>query len=280
MIKNYEIKKKAKNGREYTFVVEEFPSAYELAETNRHRAVTPQWKGDCLEAGEIEKGWHGVESRDEAYDFLRDGWTQELESVNAMMKKVTTVTAPKRSAFKNDVVGFAPVVPLAMMNVPNSMLNTNMKPVKSKIVKILYDITDSCSTKPETFLKRGKRIMEVIIGLERSGYRCELYAMQSYYSDRKAEVLLVKIKESNQPLDVRRMMFPLTHPAFFRVVGFEWQDRFPPARRLAGRGHALKFEDNHDELIKSMFGTEFVFLDAQDADMETEDIKKKLKGEK
>lgn len=282
MVKNYEIKKKATNGREYTFVVEEFGSAYELVETNLRRTVTPQWEDGQLDADEIpsDKGFYGVSSRDEAYELLRDGWVQELKAMNDAMSKVSTITTPKRSAFRNYVVGFAPVVPLAMMNVPNSMLNTNLKPIKSKVVKIIYDITDRCGTKSKTFLERGKKIMEAIVSLERSGYRCELYSSQSYFADRKAEVLLVKVKEANQPLDVKRMMFPMTHPAFFRVVGFEWQDRFPPARRLGGRGHALHFESNDDELVKMMFGDECVFLDADDADKGKEEIEKKLRGEK
>lgn len=281
MIKNYEITRTTKKGKEYTFVVEEFSSAYELVDTNLRRPVTPQWEDDRFEASRVpkEKDFFGVSSRDEAYELLRDGWTQELESMNIAMKKIATVTAPKRSAFKNDVVGFAPVVPLAMMNVPNSMLNTNVKPVKSKVIKIIYDVTDGCGTKAETFIKRGKKIMEAIVTLERSGYRCELYAFQSYFDERKAECLMVKVKESNQPLDVKRMMFPLTHPAFFRVIGFEWEDRFPPARHLWGRGKAFHYNSDHEEVAKLMFGEETVFLDAEDADMGMDEIAKKLRGE-
>lgn len=282
MIKNYEISKKAKNGKEYTFVVEEFGSAYELVETNLRRPVTPQWEEGCLKESRIsrEEDFFGVSTRAEAYELLRDGWMQELKAMSDSMSKVSTITQPKKSAFRNDVVGFAPVVPLAMMNVPNSMLNTNVKPVKSKVVKIIYEITDRAGTPSQKFIERGKKIMEAIVSLERSGYRCELYSMQSYFSDKKAEVLLVKVKEANQPLDVKRMMFPMTHPAFFRVVGFEWQDRFPPARYLFTRGHALHFESNDDELAKLMFGDECVFLDADDADNGKEKIEKKLRGEK
>ena len=62
-------------------------------------------------------------------------------------------------------------------------------------------------------------------------------------------MLVVKVKSSNKPLDLKRMSFPLTHTAFFRVIGFDWYSRCPKATYRSGYGHSLSHELG-DEQIK------------------------------
>lgn len=273
-MKHYEI-----NHPKHHFNVEEFESAFELVRVNKSRPVTPQWEDDSLGKGEkINKSFHGVRSIGEAYDLLASGWTQGLDKMNAALNGVKTVDMPKRAAFRNDVVGFAPIVPLAMMNVPNSMLNTATKSVKSKVVKVLYSMGDSCGTSLEQFMERGKKVMEAVIALERSGYRCELYSAQFYAGEKDSDGLLVKVKEASQPLDVKRVMFPFTHPSMFRVIGFEWEDKCPTAKHRFGRGNPLHLEvKDVERVVKEAFGDEYVYLDCNIENMTAEEIEAKLK---
>lgn len=272
-MKHYEIKHKV-----HTFNVEEYESASELVRTNRSRPVTPQWRGSSLEKEGVTKSFNGVKTIGEAYDLLASGWTQGLADMTAALNGVKTVERQKRAAFKNDVVGFAPIVPLAMMNVPNSMLNTATKSVKSKVIKVLYSMGDSCGVTVEQFMERGKKVMAAVVSLERSGYRCELYSAQFYADSSNSDCLLVKVKEANQPLDVKRVMFPFTHPAMFRVIGFEWEDKCPSAKYRSGRGRPLhKTVDDVEKVIKESFGNEYVYLDARIEKMTAEEIEEKLK---
>lgn len=254
-MKHYEIKCKT-----HAFNVEEYDSAYELVKVSSSRPVTPQWKSDCLT--EVNKRFHSVASREEAYDLLKNGWTQNVDQVKMSLNAVNTANVSKRTSFRNDVVGFAPVVPLAMMNVPNSMINSSMKKVKAKVIKIYYNIVAGCSTSPETFLANGKKIMEAVMLLERSGYRCELNAMQLYTKNNLSDTLIVRVKEANQPMDVKRIMFPFTHPAFFRVIGFDWEDKCPTAQWISGRGKPFDMVvNNHLDIIREAFGNDSVYLD-------------------
>lgn len=276
-MKHYIVKSKT---QKHTFNVEEFESAFELVQTNKSRPVTPQWKDDSLEKDGVSKSFNGVSTIGEAYDLLETGWTQGLEEMNMAIGNAKTIAAHKRVAFKNDVVGFAPIVPLAMMNVPHSMINTALKSVKSKVIKIMYNMGDSCGTTTEQFFNRGKKVMETVVALERSGYRCELYSAQSYSNGETSDFLLVKVKEANQPLDVKRVMFPFTHPAMFRVIGFEWEDKCPSAIYRIGRGRPLhKSITNAPTAIKEAFGDEYVYLDASIENKSKEEIEKVMKGE-
>lgn len=278
-MKHYE--RKAKRFR---FNVEEYNSAMEVVDVIKKREITEWWRSEAITEATVanRKGFYGVKTLGEAYDLLKNGWTQEVERMNAALKQVQTVDLPKRVAFRNDVVGFAPVVPLAIMNVPNSMINNATKQIKSKVVKIFYSMGDSWCTSTETFLERGKKIMEAVIMLERSGYRCELYSAQ-FYTDRSnnmADVLVVKVKEANQPLDIKRVMFPFTHPAMFRVIGFSWEDRCPSAKYMSGRGSPFHTVGKHKEMFKEAFGDEYVYIDCKIADKGVEEIKEAITGGK
>lgn len=271
-MKHYELK----SGK-FLFNIEEYGSAFEVANLNSQREVTKQCEGRRLTDKDVrgDKDFYGVSSISEAHDLLKNGWTQEVERMTATLKKAHTMMAQKRVGFRNDVEGFAPVVPLAMMNVPQSMINMTMKPIKSKVVKIYYSIEDRASTPSKKFLDRGRKIMEAIIMLERSGYRCELHSIQAFCDDDhdRADILLIRVKEANQPLDIKRVMFPFTHPAMFRVIGFTWQDKCPTAKFIHNRGVPFHVIGDYNKKFTDAFGSECIYLDPKIADKGVEEIK-------
>jgi hypothetical protein len=65
-------------------------------------------------------------------------------------------------------------------------------------------------------------------------------------------------------MDLKRMSFPLTHPAFFRVIGFDWQGKSPAAKyRGYGRGQPLKYsitKDQEKDFTKQVFGDNAVYI--------------------
>lgn len=266
-----------------TFNVEEYTSAMELVDTLKKRPVTEQWKNETDEVKHPKKSWAGVDSYDEALNLLKNGWTEKLNEMKTLANKVATKSGGKRISFMNDVAGFAPIVPLAMMNVPNAMIDMHMKPIKSKVVKIVYNITISCMIKPDTILKNGMKVVEAVINLENSGYRCEVVAMQNYYDNKYSDTLLLKIKEANQPLDLKRIMFPLIHPGMFRVIGFDWENKLPTGKHMFGRGRAIGYEFGNEtaNIFKEAFGDNCFYIDNTMLEKEdSEYIENTLKGEK
>lgn len=212
----------------------------------------------------IYKGWYGVDSWDEAIELLRDGYKPVVERLKATLKSKTDTE--KKTQVVNAVQGFMPSVPLALKNIPQCMLTLDRNVPAARVIDLYYDMTANSDTDIDQFIKAGEAMLSVIIGLEKQGYRFNLYAVQSYtrHSDYKADFLCVKVKSSDKPIDIKRMSFALIHPAFFRVIGFDWESKSPIARDIgSGRGRGFYYDfssKEKKEIIKEIFGENAHYL--------------------
>ena len=260
-MKNFQMKVKAfKNNR---FNVEVFDSANEVVKASRSRKVTSD-SFHNFDNGYMPRGeWAGVESFQDALDLMQNGYQPTVDKLKTGIKANVQGQA-KRISFYNDVTGFAPIVPLALQGVPNCMVNSYMKPIKAKVLNIYYDMTASCGTKSDEIIEAGQKFLAAIMELEMQGYKFNLYAIQSY-SDGSCDMLCTKIKSSNTPLDLKRISFPLTHTAYFRVIGFDWYSKTPNGKYRFSYGHALAYDYNEKEMqagFKEIFGQNCVVFSA------------------
>lgn len=250
-IRNFKID--VRGHKNYKVQVESYDSAMEVADKCNTRSLTSDRFEDMR--SKCFGGWDGVSSYDEAIDLLRNGYQPIVEDMRGEFKSNRTGIGG-RFKFQNAVAGFAPVVPLAMMGVPNSMIDMRMKPIKTKVIDVYYDMTCSCGTTSEEIIENGKKLLGAIIELEAQGYRFNLYAVQTYCDKTDADMLVVKVKSSTQPLDLKRISFPLCHTAFFRVIGFDWYSKVPNGTYRIGYGHAAyhEFHDDMNEFYRKLFG--------------------------
>ena len=257
------IKDKTVNvGRKMQFHMEYFDSAQEVARTCATRQITSD-RFDDMRKRDMDS-WFGVKSYDEALELLRNGYQSTVDAMGGVFKASRNGVA-KRITFQNEIQGFAPVVPLALKGVPNCMVNMTMKPIKAKVIDVCYDMTAGCSVKSSDIIKAGQVLLGTIVELEKQGYRFNIYAVQSYSDEVSCDMLAVKVKSSGQPLDLKRISFPLTHTAFFRVIGFDWYSKVPGGKHRSGYGHALGYEINNAELqesAKQLFGKSAVYFSA------------------
>ena len=254
------VEKKIKVGNQNREMnLEFYDSAIEVYEDCKRREITDTCFND--KSKEDFGSWEGVRTYEEALGYLRNGYQRTVEK----LREKTKLSDPgkKRISFHNNIVGSAPVIPLALKGVPNCMIDTQMKQIKCKVIDVYYDMTCSCGTDSDDIIKNGQKILGAILDLEHQGYRINLYAMQGYNDSNSSDILVVKIKSSNQPVDLKRMSFPLTHTAFFRVVGFDWYSRFPKGKYRSGYGHALSYEYDNKELEEfatKTFGDNAIFI--------------------
>lgn len=242
--------------------MEHFESAQEVAKTCAIREITNSSFDDVRKRD--FGSWEGVKSYEEALDLLRNGYQPTVDAMNGVFKASKNGEA-KRIAFQNQIQGFAPVVPLALKGVPNCMVNMTMKPIKAKVIDVCYDMTASCGKSSKQIIEAGQILLGTIIELEKQGYRVNIYAMQSYSDDYSCDMLSVKVKSSGQPLDLKRISFPLTHTAFFRVIGLDWYSKVPGGKYRGGYGCALGYNLNEAELqevAKQLHGKSAVYFSA------------------
>ena len=247
------------DGKDFRVNVETYNSAMEVAQDCKVRKNTSPCFHD-YKTHTIKQDWHGVGSYEEALTLLRDGYQPTVEKLAASFKMSVNGTQ-KRMSFQNSVAGFAPVVPLALKGVPNSMISTTIKPMKCKVVDVYYDMGVSSGTSTEQIIENGQKVLAAILDLEKQGFRFNLYAVQAYSDYRSADILCVKVKSSDKPIDIKRISFPLTHHAFFRVIGFDWYGKCPVATYRDGYGQALT-SNVHDykEFGKQVFGDGSIYI--------------------
>lgn len=265
-------------------MVEVFSSAQEVVDVSSKRKITDSSFHDMRDRSSIDSEFcGGVQSFEEAEELMRTGYQPTVDKMKSGIK-ANLAGQGKRVSFKNEVVGFQPIVPLALQGVPNCMVNTYMKPIKSKVLNIYYDMTASWGTKSEQIIDAGQKVLAAIMELEMQGYKFNLYAIQSYASGHEACILCTKVKSANTPLDLKRISFPLTHTAYFRVIGWDWYSRCPEARYYSGYGHALGYDHSSEDLSKDfeqIFREKCVYFSASKVINDTTDhIKEVLTNDK
>lgn len=243
------------------FIIEEYGNFRELVLTLESREHN--FDSDAIRN---LSSWNGVSTYEEAEDLLLHGWDDEekLNTINKRVRNLQKEQERKRVAFVADIQGFAPIVPNAIIGIPQSMINTTVKPKKSKVITIITDGGYSASTDINEILEYGAKLTSKIMNLEKQGYRVRLEYVD-YYCERNGNTnhtLKVLLKSENQPFDIKRMMFPLAHPAMLRVISFEWYRKLPEAEHFWGYGIPLnkmdydrrKFlQENTVDMSKSYF---------------------------
>ena len=246
---------KRANGRDY--IIEEFSNFHELIKTNDSRRQN--FGSDGGARVRRDNNWCGGTFK-QAVEMLAYGWEdkEKVNSISDTVKKLEkTMDSPKMS-FKNDIVGYAPIVPLALQGVPHNMINSTRKPKKAKVVNLIIDLSISASVETSEVLDWGARLTAYIMNLEKHGYRVRIDCTKVFARETNGKVHALKfpIKNENQPFDIKRMMFPLAHSAMRRRIAFDWYERLPEAQEISGYGTPIHHWSNYhkDEVVKEIAG--------------------------
>lgn len=268
-----------KNGNTYLAKIESYASIDEMVRDCKTRKVLISEYGGLEKKKHLDKSWTGVSTYAEALELLRVGYQPTVEKLKVAYKG-GAMGVQKRIKFQNEIQGFAPVVPLALKNVPECMINMTMKSIKCKVIDVYYDTGVSSYVTPEEVIKAGQKLLGTIISLEKQGYRFNLYSVNSFAGSSDADILCVKIKSSDKPIDLKRISFPLTHPAFCRVIAFDWQAKSPIAKdRGYGRGKPLRCcveREVRKEFSHQAFSDNAVYLECSEIIDENEEYIKEV----
>lgn len=271
------VNRKAKIGkREIEVMIESYRSAGEVVDDCKSRPITDGRFDDKSKAR--FGSWEGVKSYEQALDYMKNGYQPTVEKLKERIKAMK-MGEGKRISFKNNIVGAVPVVPLALQGVPNNMVDMRMKTIKCKVIDVYYDITCSAMTDSDDIIKNGQKLLGAILELEQQGYKFNLYAVQCYSEETDADMLVVKMKSSDQPLDLKRMSFPLTHTAFFRVIGFDWYSKSPKAKYRGGYGRGIAYSLSVEELndfARQLFGNNALYIAGKNIMYENEEYIKEV----
>lgn len=214
--------------------IEHFNSYQEYLKVVEERdATNSHLKSNTLCEVAANSSFTMVSSKDEAHKLFVEGWDEPVkklnEKVNNEVKKLYSDTPQVKKLF-NDVCGFMPIVPNAIIGLPQSMLNTKVDVKKTKIIKFLIDIGYSGSVTTDEIVNYYSKLLAKVAVLEKKGYRCRLEAMacnSTYLNYLTIVCHTVLLKDERQPLDIKKLCFPIAHPAMLRVYDFAWENSLP-----------------------------------------------------
>ena len=243
--------KALRNGR-CDVMVERFSSAEEVLRVSSSRSKTDSYYTNYRDSSNLSKRHSGVDSWEEAEDLMLHGYSPFVKKLQSKIN-FTAKGQGIRTQFRNDVVGGAPIVPLAILGVPTSMMNAKKVIVPNKVINIYFDKVAVCDKSSAQIEEACSKFMSALIEVENQGYRINLYITEAHteLDGSNVDMFVIKVKDSNSPLDLQRISFPLAHAAFFRVIGFDWFTRCPEARFKSGLGTNMTRKFSHEEIVEA-----------------------------
>ena len=242
-------------GGSYNVFEEHFSSLHSLVVTNASRpnnGMNERWS--------VDKYFTGVSTYEEAERLAKNGYDAPVAKMLGKLGAVKT-TPKKRMVIQNGIVGYAPNVPNYLQGLPDSMIDMKVKRFPMKVVRIKYLCSYNCLTTTEQATDAGMKIVEAVVRLEAEGYRVSvdtIFLVRSHKDDKEVAYMSVRVKDAEQPLDLKKVAYPLIHPSFHRALGFKWFSTSPKCPNLGyGLGTSFSATQGYEkakELVRKVDG--------------------------
>lgn len=212
-----------------------------------------------------DRSFTGTKNFEESEDLRKYG---DKESKDKIMKvKETTdkvfekYVGQKVKQF-NDVVGFQPIVPNAILGLPLSMVNQKRLPRKVKTIDIFYNASIPWHVAKEDIELKGAYVLSAIDALERSGYRVNLYVGSVSINLGSPCGYFINVKKAEQPLNLLKVSYYLVHPSFLRRTSFRIKENEENLKDCTHNGYGTNQDFNvQQSMMRNNLGEDTVIID-------------------
>lgn len=208
--------------------------------------------------------FHDFYNFKDAFDAFEYGTDQYFDSFNDELKKVDNYIKKysilDKISYKNDMVGFAPIVPNCIIGNPINMVNQTKKERHLPSATIIFEKAINCGHNSNEMVSFASIIFSLIQVLEKKGIRCEVYISSTFKLENEIYSYKIKIKNFMQPLNLYKMQFPVIASDMFRRIGFRlletcpylensyWKDSY--GRTLIGKTKEYDLTENGEPTLK------------------------------
>lgn len=200
---------------------ENFNSIQEMLKVLNERKNNNVMRDKYSSQDKDRSDWHGTKSYEEAEELITNGYTEILDEIKAGIKFDTSENS--KIVPENNVFGYIPNVPNAMMNLPKSMIYAKRIPRKITAIDLVYCPCANAYTDPKEYVKNGIKVLNVINSLEKNNIRIRLkVAMKCSESDFQYCLATITLKNYTEKLNLQKICFPIAHPSMQRRFGFKW----------------------------------------------------------
>lgn len=178
---------------------------------------------------------------------MENGWDDPLDKFKKEFERnlrVDTLQKAPRVMPNNNLMGFMPDVPRAIIGLPDAMIEQRREPIKAKTIEIIYMFSIDWSKSAKELTKAGIATLQMCANLERLGFRTRITVGQAF----KAQAgggkegyfgMNVNVKDYRHNIDLRKLCFPLANPSIFRRFAFRWKETSPDVYYTWGYGVSL-----------------------------------------
>lgn len=213
------------------------------------------------------KSFTGTNSLDEALGLMRAGDKESLEQMkpikNNIDKEYETQPSEKRIIYESPT-GYAPIVPNAILGLPNSMRNEKRIKRDSKIINIFFNQSWGAMIPTSVIEYNGAFVLSYIDALERNNYRVNLYVGKMSSATLGVEGHMARIKKDSEPLNMYQTAFYLINPSYLRRVAFkiDENEEFLSDQTWSGYGGATGYGQMRKMIRESMEDEQIICLDS------------------
>lgn len=224
----------------------EFDSLHDFKSYITITPINDAFKNEKLSSNKEDVRFSKTKSFEEAMNLFTDGWTSMSTEINNKLSVGHGAMVNERTMQRVlSVQGFQPVVPLYLSGVPQNMVSTRFKPMKKKVVTIDKDVCYSAGISSDDIVKESVKALAIVKKLESQNYRVNLNIVfcPEQYDNRFC--FKIKIKSSNERLNIGKMSFPLVHPSMLRRLLFRLEEVHPTITRdfVGGYGRPMSQSD-------------------------------------
>lgn len=215
--------------------------------------------------GSYQRKFSGVSSFKEAMNLALTGWEEganrSKKLADPLFDRVSSLIEKPEIVY--DVTGMQIDIGRYMDNEPECWQRYEYKIDQgdgTRIIKMFYNVSASAGITKEVIEAKGAVASVMIELLEYAGNRVELYVGDAGVGGNYKFENYVLLKKADQPLDMPRIAFAVSHPAMLRRLGFACIERIPLEWWNSfqyGYGHPEEMtqKDEYDIYIgKSMLG--------------------------
>lgn len=226
-------------------------------------------QGRSHSAKEGDSGFCGTSSFEEAEELRQYGDRKSLDlliETKAITDKAFLSVSGLKAKNYNDVQGFQPIVPNAIIGLPLSMVNQKRQPKKVRTVDVFINSSQVWSSDKRDIALRGAYTLSAIDALERSGYRCNLYIGKVSWTDKRSALVsgfFMNIKKPEQPLNLMKVAYYIINPSFLRRTGFRILENESELHDYTdGYGQNTEFEKQREFIVNNVKSDQLVVVDS------------------
>lgn len=211
--------------------------------------------------------WSGGTNWEQAKHLALLGWKDGLQEIEKYRAQLAPFITDKilRPIQVYSVSGYNVDVGAYLSNDPECFISRiyEERNYPGKIFTIVCSISFSSDISPKTIIQRGAMVCALIDALEYAGHRAEVIcnfaaAREHYYRDGKNKnygwfEVDVKVKPSDQPVELSSLAFCLAHPSMLRRIVFSIAEIVGWSDFASNYGSPAKATDRGDIYIEEIF---------------------------